>query len=186
MKHKRPRLSECVRVCVPCLRNWLIDEAANRRPLWHDWFLSDTEREPSVSAETEVVCVVPAACALPPHHYLRTRLHTQPWNFSATLTAITPNSGAFAVSDFWACVSLGPVTAPSLTCPPQHYLGTPLPGPLCREEGRHPRHIPTIHFFLLNTSSTSMATCRGGEEKKKKRSSPLKDFSFSPLLRWHL
>lgn len=43
------------------------------------------------------------------------------------------------------CVNMGAVTAPSLTCPPQRYLGTPLPGPLCGEEGRHPRHLPTLY-----------------------------------------
>lgn len=54
------------------------------------------------------------------------------------------------------CVNVGPVTAPSLTCPLQRYLGTPLPGFLCREEERH---LPTFHFCLWTLPHTSMATC---------------------------
>lgn len=83
------------------------------------------------------------------------------------------------------CVKIDSVTAPSLTCPPQRCLGTPLPGFLCREERRHPQTPPQTPLLPLNTFSTSMATCRGRVKKNPLlRSVPHitteRIFSFSP------
>lgn len=89
------------------------------------------------------------------------------------------------LSVFLMCVNVGPVTAPSLTCPPQRYLGTPSQALSVGKRGDTPDTSPRSTPLLpLNTSSTSMATCL----KKLLHSVPhtatyKKEFSLSLLSR---
>lgn len=57
-------------------------------------------------------------------------------------------------------VNVGPVTAPSLTCPPQRYLGTSSQAFSVGKRGDTPDTSPhSTPLLPLNTSTTSMRTC---------------------------